>query len=84
MELSMKAIETEGTVDEQGHLHVDQPLPVPVPSRVRVIILYPEDDDIDEQEWLRGAANNPVFDFLKDGAEDIYTLTDGRPFKVKR
>jgi hypothetical protein len=24
--------------------------------------------------------SNPAFHFLKDPAEDIYTLTDGKPF----
>lgn len=37
-------------------------------------------DEIDEQEWLQAAASNPVFDFLKDPEEDIYTLADGKPF----
>ena len=37
-------------------------------------------DEIDEQEWLETAANNPVFDFLKDAEEDIYTLGDGKSF----
>lgn len=79
MEVAMKAIETTGTVDDQRQLHLDKPLPIVGPSRVRVIILFPE-DDIDEREWLLAAASNPAFDFLKDPAEDIYTLTDGKPF----
>ena len=37
-------------------------------------------EEIDEQEWLHATAKNPVFDFLKDPEEDIYTLTDGKPF----
>lgn len=37
-------------------------------------------DEIDEQAWLQAAASNPVFDFLKDPEEDIYTLADGKPF----
>lgn len=41
-------------------------------------------DEIDEQEWLQAAANNPVFDFLKDPEEDIYTLADGKPFNDSR
>jgi len=36
--------------------------------------------NIDEQEWLRAAAANPAFDFLKEPGEDIYTLADGEPF----
>lgn len=39
-----------------------------------------QDEEINEQEWLHAAATNPVFDFLKDPEEDIYTLTDGKPF----
>jgi len=34
----------------------------------------------DESEWLRAAATNPAFDFLKGPEEDIYTLADGKPF----
>jgi len=33
-----------------------------------------------EEEWLRAAAANPAFDFLREPQEDIYTLADGRPF----
>jgi len=51
------------------------------PTRVRIIILLPEEADIDEMEWLRAAAVNPAFDFLKEPEEDIYTLADGRPFR---
>ncbi|VXD14505.1 hypothetical protein [Planktothrix paucivesiculata] len=32
------------------------------------------------QEWLHAVANNPAFDFLKNPEEDIYTITDGKPF----
>jgi hypothetical protein len=39
-----------------------------------------EEGEIDEIEWLRAAATNPAFDFLKDPEEDIYTLEDGKPF----
>ncbi|MDY7008673.1 MAG: hypothetical protein SWX82_33325 [Cyanobacteriota bacterium] len=37
-------------------------------------------EEIDEQEWLHAAATNPTFYFQKDPEEDIYTLTDGKPF----
>lgn len=76
----MKAIETTGTVDERQQLVLDEPLSIVGPSRVRVIILMPEEIDIDEKEWLRAASVNPSFDFLKDPKEDIYTLSDGKPF----
>jgi hypothetical protein len=46
--------------------------------------LVPEETDIDESEWLRAAAMNPAFGFLKEPEEDIYTLVDGKPFDDKR
>ena len=80
MQTSTKAIETTGTIDAQHHLVLDGTLPITGPTRVRVIILVPEDSDINETEWLQAAAANPAFYFLKDPEEDIYTLSDGRPF----
>jgi len=77
--MGMKAVEVTGTIDEKGRLHLDEPLSVAGPSRVRVILLFPE-EDIDEREWLRAASQNPAFDFLKNPAEVIYTLSDGKPF----
>lgn len=74
-----RAIETTGVVDTHRQLILDEPLPVWGPKRVRIIILLPE-EDISEEEWLRAAAANPAFDFLKEPQEDIYTLSDGRPF----
>ncbi|MBL1174188.1 type II toxin-antitoxin system RelN family antitoxin [Pantanalinema sp. GBBB05] len=38
----MRAIETTGTVNEQGQLCLDQPLDVAEPQRVRVIVLLAE------------------------------------------
>ncbi len=43
----------------------------------------PGEEDIDESEWLQAAAKNPAFDFLEDPAEDIYSITDGKPFNGK-
>ena len=80
MEVTTKAIEMTGTIDAQRQLILDESLPVVGPMRVRVIILLSEEADIDEMEWLRAAATNPAFDFLKEPEEDIYTLADGRPF----
>jgi hypothetical protein len=82
MGIETKAIEITGTIDVQRQLILDKPLPVAGPTRVRVIILLPEEADIDEKEWLRAAASNPAFDFLKEPEEDIYTLADGRPFQI--
>jgi len=75
-----KAIETTGIIDTRHHLVLDEPLPVAGPTRVRVVILVPEEPDADEGEWLKAAAANPTFDFLRDPTEDVYTLADGKPF----
>jgi hypothetical protein len=84
MENAMKAIEVVGTVDEKSRLHIDEPLPIPGPSRVRIIVLFPGEKEMDEREWLRAAAANPAFEFLKDRAEDIYKPTDGKPFQYDK
>ena len=80
MDVMLKAIEVAGSIDEQRQLHLDAPLPIAGPSRVRVIILISEQADVDESEWLRSAAANPAFHFLKEPEEDIYTPADGKPF----
>ena len=80
MQATTKAIETTGTIDAKHHLVLDETLPITGPTRVRVIILVPEESDINETEWLQAAATNPFFFALKIIEEDIYTLSDGRPF----
>ena len=80
MQAATKVIETIGTIDAQHHLVLDETLPITRPTRVRVSHLLPEESDLNEIEWLQAAAANPAFDFLKDPKEDIYTLSDGRPF----
>ena len=79
----MKIVEVKGQVDQQHKLHVDATLPSFEPGPVRVIILPPEGhtEADDNREWLMAAMANPAFDFLKDSAEDIYTLTDGKAFR---
>ena len=81
MDNTMTAVEVSGRVDEQHRLELDGPLPIAGPRRVRVIVLYAADDDWTEREWLQAAADNSAFDFLKDAAEDIYSATDGAPFR---
>ena len=81
MEATLRAFETTGIVDQEHRLVLDAPLPIAEQSRVRVIILVTEEQaEITEQEWLRAASANPAFAFLKDSDEDIYTLSDGKPF----
>lgn len=81
MEAAMTAIELTGMVDEDRRLRLDKELPVTGPMRVRVIVLYPMPEELTEEEWLRAAASNPVFQELADPEEDIYSLEDGVPFR---
>jgi hypothetical protein len=74
------AIEMTGTIDAQQHLKLDGDLPVAGPVRVKIIVLYPSSDEADEEQWMHAAAQNPAFDYLKESAEDIYSIKDGRPF----
>jgi len=80
MVADLKAIEALGEIDKDGELHLDEALPVQGPSRVRVIVLIQNSDAMEEQDWLRAASGSPAFEFLKDQEEDIYTVSDGKPF----
>jgi hypothetical protein len=83
METPMTAIEMTGTVDENHQLQLDGLLPFAGPKRVRVIVLSPLTEiaeDWDEKEWLKSSFNNPAFQYLQDPEEDIYTISDGKPF----
>jgi hypothetical protein len=81
MAIPMTAIEMTGTVDEHNQLKLDGSLPFAGPKRVRVIVLSALDDEIDEIFWLQAASRNPAFAFLADPEEDVYSITDGRPFE---
>jgi hypothetical protein len=80
MEATLTAIETSGTVNECHQLQLDEILPIPGPKRVRVIVLYSPVDERDEKEWLHTSTLSHAFDFLKDPEEDIYKMTDGKPY----
>ena len=77
----LTAIETTGTINANHQIILDEDLPNNAPSRVRVIVLYDENTDINEKEWMQAASKNDAFDFLNDEAEDIYTLEDGKPVR---
>jgi hypothetical protein len=62
-----------------GSYKLDEPLPSTSRGREKVIVLFPEQEDFTEQEWLRGALSSGTFDFLNDPAEDIYTSQNGKP-----
>jgi|1185.fasta_scaffold313396_1 hypothetical protein len=78
-DFGMNAIETTGIIDERRQLHLDSAIPITGPVAVRVLILVAEPDD-GEEAWVRAAARNPAFDFLKEEGEDLYTRNDGQPF----
>jgi hypothetical protein len=78
--MTQKAIALSGTIDAGRRLVLDDQLPVKGPARVRVIIILPDDEEIDEATWLRAGAANSAFEFLRDSAEDVYSVSDGRPF----
>ncbi|MCO6449963.1 MAG: hypothetical protein J5I90_04170 [Caldilineales bacterium] len=80
MDTTLTAVEVTGTVDEKHQLVLDSQLPISGPKRVRVIVLYAlEEQEVNDEDWLRSAASNPAFADLHHHDEDIYTLNDGRP-----
>ncbi len=77
----MRAIEINSKTDKSGHLKIDCKLNK-AERNVRVLILL-EDDSYEQEEeklWMNSISKNPVFDFLNDPAEDIYSPEDGEPF----
>jgi hypothetical protein len=74
----LTAIETTGRIEENGKIVIDETFSVNAPTNVRVIVLFPENDDINENQWLQMAAKNEAFDFLNDKEEYIYSLADGK------
>lgn len=73
----MDAVEKIVQFDAEGTAHISLDKDFSNKS-VKVIILT--DNDISDEEWVRAISENPVFDFLKDEGEDIYSLEDGKPF----
>jgi len=75
----LTAIETTGIIEQDGKIVIEETFPVNEPISVRVIVLFPEGEDLNENNWLQAASKNEAFDFLHDSEEDIYSLTDGKP-----
>lgn len=77
----MKAIEINSKTDKAGHLKIDYKLSKSE-SKVRVLILLEDDntDQVEEDLWMKSISTNPVFDYLKEPMEDIYSIKDGEPF----
>ena len=77
-----KVIEVNGIVNEQHQLFFEEPLTEIPSGKVRVFLMFENENEISEKEWLASAMRNPAFDFLRDEREDIYTLLDGRPLSA--
>ena len=75
----LTAIETTGTIEQSGRITIDETFSVNAPTSVRVIVLFPETEDLSENEWMQAGSRNEVFDFLNDSEEDIYSVADGKP-----
>jgi hypothetical protein len=77
----LTAIETTGTIEQNGRIVIDETFSVSEPTSVRIIVLFPENEDFSENEWQQAASKNKAFDFLNEPDEDIYTLADGKPIE---
>ena len=77
----VQALEMKAQIDGKGQIVIEKPLLADLNKRVKIIILFEqEEDELDDAKWLHSLSLNPSFDFLKDEAEDIYTVEDGQPF----
>lgn len=76
----MKAYELPATVTANGSLtwpdfQLDPALKDALVEETK------DDGEITDDEWVRSAAQNTAFDFLRDSEEDIYSVSDGKPFQ---
>ena len=62
------------------HIVLDEHYDLPQNANLMVTLLASPDTD-SEDAWLRAASTSDAFAFLADSAEDIYTATDGEPFR---
>ncbi|MDP2787918.1 MAG: hypothetical protein Q8O79_07570 [Pseudomonadota bacterium] len=67
----------EAIIDEQGHIKLLESAPLISGQRALVTLL---EDEPGEAEWLAGASRGAAYAFLKDPAEDIYSLADGNKY----
>ena len=74
----MHAIEALARIDQNGNITLVKPIKLRN-KQVRIIILFPDDDDINDKVWLEYAVKNPAFEFLSEPEEDIYSKSDGKP-----
>lgn len=77
----MKAVELTGFVNQDGEIVLDSPV-TSHKGRVKVILMYPENEEIGEQEWLQESIKSPSYDFLLSEDENIYTIEDGKALDI--
>jgi bifunctional DNA-binding transcriptional regulator/antitoxin component of YhaV-PrlF toxin-antitoxin module len=75
----VQTLKMTAQVDGMGQLIIEKPLLSVLNKQVKIVVLVEE-----EGTWLHSLSVNPAFDFLKDDAEDIYTLEDGQPFDANK
>jgi hypothetical protein len=73
----MRAIEAFGEIDKDGRIKLEKPIDHEG-RKVKVIILFPEEENIDDASWLEAVSKSESFDFLKEEGEDIYSVEDGK------
>ncbi len=95
MSLNLQTVETTANLDENGVLHIAKPIQGLEAGEVLVIVVArPKSDetrsetpkrydDISREEWNHAMMQSSALAFLKDSAEDIYTLEDGEPIDWK-
>ena len=84
----MKVIETTGIINNSNFLKINKQIDKKLLNKsVRILIIFPDDidntDEIDENLWMKSISNNEAFDFLNNAEEDIYSLSDGKPFEYE-
>ena len=63
------------------HIILDEPVELPPNANLLVTVIPSSSEAIAEDAWLKAAGSGDAFAFLADDAEDIYTSSDGEPFK---
>ncbi len=63
------------------HIVLDEPYDLPANANLMVTLLPSATGADSEDVWLRAAASSEAFAFLTDPAEDVYTASDGGPFR---
>ena len=77
----MEALRKIVEFDEEGNLKLSMGMDFSKKKAELIFLLPAGTDIIANDAWFLAIKNNPVFDFLKDPAEDIYTLEDGKPYE---